>query len=81
MSLLVIEIDVEIAVFALQIGNHQFISECDDESSIFRILKVSNAEYADCNGLYTISNLTSVWDSKRIVYERIAGGLSYHERR
>jgi len=49
--------------------------------SMSRILNVSNAEYADCNGLYTISNLSSVWDSKRIVYERIAGGLRSHEKR
>jgi hypothetical protein len=29
-----------------------------------RILNVTGAGYADCNGLYTLSNLTSIWDSK-----------------
>ena len=31
---------------------------------IFRVLNVTGAGYADCNGLYTISNQTSIWDSK-----------------
>lgn len=46
-----------------------------------RLLNVSLAGYADCNGLYTMSNLTSIWDSKRVVYERISGGLRPLEKR
>jgi hypothetical protein len=32
--------------------------------TLSRILNVTGAGYADCNGLYTLSNLTSIWDSK-----------------
>jgi len=46
-----------------------------------RLLNVSKAGYADCDGLYTMSNLTSIWDSKRVVYERISGGLMPLEKR
>lgn len=45
-----------------------------------RILNVTGAGYADCNGLYTLSNLTSIWDSKQVVYERIAGGWGGERR-
>merc|ERR1712012_820804 len=27
--------------------------------------------YADCDGVYTMTNITSVWDTKHIVYTRI----------
>jgi len=46
-----------------------------------RLLNVSGAGYADCSGLYTISNLTSIWDGKRVVYERIAGGWRPMDKR
>ena len=46
-----------------------------------RVLNVTGAGYADCSGLYTISNLTSIWDSKRIVFERIAGGWRPMDKR
>jgi len=46
-----------------------------------RLLNVTGAGYADCSGLYTISNLTSIWDSKRVVYERIAGGWRPMDKR
>ena len=39
-----------------------------------RLLVVSGASYADCDGVYSLTNLTSVWDSKHIVYSRLAGG-------
>jgi len=45
-----------------------------------RVLNVTGAGYADCNGLYTLSNNTSIWDSKRVVYERIAGGWGREKR-
>ena len=45
------------------------------------VVNVSNAWYADCNGLYTITNLTSVWDPKRLVYERIKGGINPQDKR
>ena len=41
-----------------------------------RLLNVSNAWYADCNGLYSLTNLTAVWDKKRVVYQRIHGGIN-----
>ena len=47
---------------------------------LFRVLNVTGAGYADCNGLYTLSNNTSIWDSKRVVYERIAGGWGREKR-
>ena len=65
---------------------------------IGRVLNVTGAGYADCNGLYTLSNNTryqlisnqslifsnplfaSIWDSKRVVYERIAGGWGREKR-
>ena len=37
------------------------------------LLLVSGASYADCDGVYSLTNLTSVWDSKHIVYSRLAG--------
>ena len=51
------------------------------KTSFFRLVNVSLAGYADCNGLYTMSNLTSIWDSKRVVYERISGGLRPLDKR
>jgi len=45
-----------------------------------RVLNVTGAGYADCDGLYTISNLTSIWDSKQVVYERISGGYGPETR-
>ncbi|XP_023340024.1 uncharacterized protein LOC111710193 [Eurytemora carolleeae] len=45
-----------------------------------RVLNVTGAGYADCNGLYTISNQTSIWDSKQVVYERINGGWGKEKR-
>ena len=36
-----------------------------------RLLLVSGASYADCDGVYSLTNLTSVWDSKHIVYSRL----------
>ena len=32
---------------------------------------MSGADYADCNGLYSLTNLSSVWDTKHIVYTRL----------
>ena len=70
-------------------------------TNIGRVLNVTGAGYADCNGLYTLSNNTryylilyqsyrivmfsnppfaSIWDSKRVVYERIAGGWGREKR-
>ena len=49
--------------------------------SVSRLLNVSNAWYADCNGLYSLSNLTAVWDRKRVVYQRIHGGINPGDRR
>merc|ERR1719382_1383929 len=46
-----------------------------------KVLNVTGAGYADCSGLYTISNLTSIWDSKRVVFERIAGGWRPMDKR
>merc|ERR1719382_189705 len=46
-----------------------------------KVLNVTGAGYADCSGLYSISNLTSIWDSKRIVFERIAGGWRPMDKR
>ena len=42
---------------------------------------MSNAWYADCNGLYSLTNLTAVWDKKRVVYMRIHGGINPGDRR
>ena len=47
----------------------------------FRLINVTGAGYADCNGLYTISNHTAIWDNKRIVYERVVGGWSPMDKR
>ena len=41
-----------------------------------RILNVTGAGYADCNGLYTLSNLTSIWDSKAGVKQYILNGFT-----
>ena len=49
--------------------------------SVCRLLNVSNAWYADCNGLYSLTNLTAVWDKKRVVYMRIHGGINPADRR
>jgi len=46
-----------------------------------RLLNVSNAHYADCNGLYTLTNLSSVWDTKRTVFQRIFGGINPQDKR
>ena len=51
--------------------------ECDH----YRVLNVTGAGYADCSGLYAISNMTSIWDSKRVVFERIAGGWRPMDKR
>ena len=85
-----------------------------NQRDITRVLNVTGAGYADCNGLYTLSNntrwvsifqsmvsnppsscqkkrkkekwflilrsLVSIWDSKRVVYERIAGGWGREKR-
>ena len=42
---------------------------------------MTGAGYADCNGLYTISNHTAIWDNKRIVYERVVGGWRPMDKR
>ena len=39
-----------------------------------RLLLVSGASYAECDGVYSLTNLTSVWDTKHIVYSRLAEG-------
>lgn len=39
-----------------------------------RMVQVSGADYADCSGLYTLTNLSSVWDTKHIVYTRLDTG-------
>ena len=46
-----------------------------------RVLNVSRAWYADCNGLYTLSNLSAAWDKRRPVYERIHGGTRPQDKR
>ena len=46
-----------------------------------RLLNVSNAWYADCNGLYSLTNLTAVWDKKRVVYQRVQGGVNPGDKR
>ena len=51
------------------------------DSSISRVINVTGAGYADCSGLYAISNMTSIWDSKRIVFERVAGGWRPMDKR
>ena len=35
------------------------------------MLVVRGAQYADCDGVYTMTNLSSVWDTKHIVYTRL----------
>ena len=45
------------------------------------MINVTGAGYADCNGLYTISNESSIWDNKRIVYERVVGGWRPMDKR
>ena len=47
----------------------------------FRLINVTGAGYADCDGLYSISNMSSIWDNKRIVYERVAGGWRPMDKR
>ena len=39
-----------------------------------RLLLVSGASYAECDGVYSLTSLSSVWDSKHIVYSRLEGG-------
>lgn len=46
-----------------------------------RLLSVSGGDYADCNGFYTLTNLTSIWDSKHNVYQRISGGVNIKDKR
>ena len=46
-----------------------------------RLINVTGAGYADCEGLYSISNMTSIWDNKRMVYERVAGGWRPMDKR
>jgi len=46
-----------------------------------RMINVTGAGYADCDGLYSISNMSSIWDNKRIVYERVAGGWRPMDKR
>ena len=41
------------------------------QQSCFRVVQVTGADYADCNGLYSLTNLSSVWDTKHIVYTRL----------
>lgn len=48
---------------------------------VWRLINVTGAGYADCNGLYTISNETGIWDNKRIVYERVVGGWRPMDKR
>ena len=45
------------------------------------MINVTGAGYADCDGLYSISNMSSIWDNKRIVYERVAGGWRPMDKR
>ena len=45
------------------------------------LINVTGAGYADCDGLYSISSLTSIWDNKRMVYERVAGGWRPMDKR
>ena len=52
-----------------------------DDKILFRVINVTGAGYADCSGLYAISNMTSIWDSKRIVFERVAGGWRPMDKR
>ena len=42
---------------------------------------MTGAGYADCDGLYSISSLASIWDNKRMVYERVAGGWRPMDKR
>ena len=53
----------------------------DDKILLSRVINVTGAGYADCSGLYAISNMTSIWDSKRIVFERVAGGWRPMDKR
>ena len=46
-----------------------------------RLLEVRGGSYADCDGLYTLTNLTGVWDAKHTVYTRIAGGQNKADSR
>jgi len=55
-------------------GNQSFHSCSSSVCASAILLYVSGASYADCNGVYTLTNMTSVWDSKHIVYTRIYGG-------
>ena len=48
---------------------------------VTRLINVTGAGYADCDGLYSISSLTSIWDNKRMVYERVAGGWRPMDKR
>jgi hypothetical protein len=62
----------KLCIFDKLRGKDKFV-----KASFFRVLNVSLAGHADGNGLYTMSNLTS----KRVVYERISGGLRPLEKR
>jgi len=45
-----------------------------------RVVQVSGADYADCNGLYSLTNMSSVWDTKHIVYTRLDTPANTDER-
>ena len=48
---------------------------------VTRLINVTGAGYADCDGLYSSSSLASIWDNKRMVYERVAGGWRPTDKR
>jgi len=54
--------------------NHHISADTCTLCGETRVLSVTGGSYADCNGLYTLTNLSSIWDSKHTVYQRIAGG-------
>ena len=57
------------------------VMETCDHCVRTKVVNVSNAWYADCNGLYSLTNLTAVWDPKRVVYQRIEGGVKPEDER
>merc|ERR1712079_785375 len=61
--------------------NNSYSSGSCTLCSTARLINVTGAGYADCNGLYTISNHTAIWDNKRIVYERVVGGWRPMDKR
>ena len=62
-------------------GLHMHVLGIFKRISIDRLINVTGAGYADCDGLYSISNMSSIWDNKRIVYERVAGGWRPMDKR